>query len=213
MPITFPIVPDHIDGGSILPIRSLAGTIAQTETGEDISKYQEDNFSGIQIFDFVPSIDVQFFPPINKALHTIDGAIILKPDKDWIRIYSTLGTMRFQEKKKSSSNGFHYSQSLEFSVPKDREEITALFSEMEQFKYICKYKDLNSKWKLLGTLDNPYEFMNDLDTGSSPERTLNAHSCSFVCESARKAPFYVNDIAAAITGIGVMKIGSTFKIN
>lgn len=211
MPLLNLLIPHAANTSAVLPVRSLRSGIGSG--GPDISKFEEDNFSGVQVFDFVPVNDVQYMPPINERIHTLENAIVLKAGKNWIRVYSTQGTMKYTEKKKASPNGFYYHQSLEFNVPKDRKEITALFTGMEQFRFICKYKDLNQKWKILGTLENPFEFLCDLDTGAMPSGKANGHECNFICESDRKSPFYVNEAAAAIVGIGVMRVGSTFKIN
>lgn len=178
----------------------------------DISIFGQDNFGGVQVFDFVPVIDVQSISAIRKENHTITAGVILKTDKTWYRLYSTRGSIKFDEAGKRTPAGMLFEQQISFDVPKDREEIVSLFQQMDQHKFIVKYKDFNEKWKLIGDLQNGLRFLDKFSSGADAPNK-NYRDCNFAVISNKRAPFYVNEDFAPIAGIGVMQIGSTFQID
>jgi len=109
--------------------------------------------------------------------------VTFKEECTWSEIVSALETTHFQEKSVESSSGIHFEKELSFFIPKDREETSLLLHDIFLGLFICRYRDSNGKFKIIGELSAPLQF--DFSV-SVPAETKNSNGIR--CVFSGKGP-------------------------
>ncbi len=76
----------------------------------------------------------------------------------WNEIVTAMETTDFKEKLVASSAGTLFEKQLSFFIPKDRQEVALLLDNLFLCQFICRYRDSNGKYKIIGELDSPLLF-------------------------------------------------------
>ena len=127
----------------------------------DINKpSNSENLGGLQIFWFAPVSDILV---IGNKINGLIQSVTFNTGKNWLKCYCTAETMKYSEPKKVDEKGEYFEAKLSGWIPKDTPELLEQFNEMDQFKYVCIYKDNNGYYKLIGNLDEPLNFTTDLE--------------------------------------------------
>lgn len=155
----------------------------------DIKPFSGDNIGSIKQFSFIPVTDVESidFPIKGKIVKPI----LLKSKARWYEGYSTLETALFTEPSEQTANGTIFKPKFVGVVPRDSAELTALFEEMKNARFILDYTDRNGIRKLVGSIDEPLFFTSELVVPSAVAQR-NQHNITFYGITTEKA--YVYDI-------------------
>lgn len=154
----------------------------------------EANLGGI-IKIQVASVDdiVSISPAINGRIY---DNIVFKAGRGFYTFIVTDGTPEVNANDKESDEGRFKENSLQFSVPKDREIHFNMFNEMQKSRFVVLYTDKNGKQKLLGNLNSPMQFKYDYRSGAA-SADFNNYQCEFFSEAPNNVAFYDADVTAA----------------
>lgn len=154
---------------------------------EDINKHCDDNLGGLYYFKFIPVDDVvSIVEPLNSK---VCEPVVLNNLARWFNCYATEGTIKYTEEKQQSPHGDYYKAKLTAFIPKDRAEVINQINLMNNKLFVIDYTDNNGLRKLVGTINNPLRFSDNLDTGSNAANR-NGFTIEFVGDILKKAPTY-----------------------
>lgn len=106
---------------------------------------------------------------IDKNEDNFKRSVILGTSLDWIEIYFSPGTAKFEEKTKRGNAGVLYNQKLTFKFPGEDDDTAADINDLINIPLILKLTFNNSKSKIVGDLNNPVKF--DQDYASDDKST------------------------------------------
>ena len=92
--------------------------------------------------------------------------VTFKAGCSWNEIVTTQETVSFEDKSLRGASGTYYEKQLSFFIPKDREDVQVHLSGLCHALLICRYKDANGKYKIIGDLDFPQRFEFHLEVPS-----------------------------------------------
>lgn len=98
---------------------------------------------------------------INKNEDQFKRSVTMVTGFDWIDIYFSPGTAKFEEKTKRGKAGLLSNQKLIFKFPGEDDDKSENIDELINIPVILKLTYNNSKSKLLGDLNNPVKFDQD----------------------------------------------------
>ena len=91
---------------------------------------------------------------------------------NWYEIVAALETTSFEDKSVKVPAGVYFEKMITFLIPKDRAEILETLNDFFQLRLICRYKDANGQYKIVGDLEYPLKFSYQL-TVPSQTKNLN----------------------------------------
>jgi hypothetical protein len=146
------------------------------------------NMGGITHVYYCSKQDIQ---SISDPDQSGQVTLTFKEGCSWNEIVSSLETTHFQEKSVDSFAGIHFEKELSFFIPKDREETVLLLHDLYLGLFICRCRDSNGKFKIIGELSAPLQF--DF-TVSVPAETKNPNGirCAFSGKGPRISFFDSN---------------------
>jgi len=103
---------------------------------------------------------------------------------DWLEIYFSPGTAKFEEKTKRGKAGLLFNQKLTFKFPGEDDDETEGINDLINIPVILKLTYNNDKAKILGSLDNPVKIDQDYLSDS------RATQSDFVIEHESSHPAY-----------------------
>lgn len=128
---------------------------------DNISKFAGPNLGGNRALQFLPVEAIATIPdPVNGA---ITGDIVLAGVSDFYSIYSTDGTLLFEETPKQDQAGEYYESSISAFIPKASVELLSILVNMQRSLYVVKVTDNNGLTRLAGNIANPLQMTFQVD--------------------------------------------------
>ena len=144
---------------------------------------------GLYTFKFIPASDVASIPEaVNGAIYY---PVVLKPDARWFDGYCTQETMSFSDRQQDDGHGAYHKKQFAGNVPKDRPELSNVFNDLKDGRYILDIIDNNGTRKLVGTIDEPLDFSSDVDSKAAVS-ARNEYKIMFAGDGIKKSPGYLN---------------------
>lgn len=113
------------------------------------------NMGGITRLYFCSKHDIQ---SISEPDAQSRVTVTFKAGCSWNEIITTQEMVAFQDKSIRGAAGIYYEKQLTFFIPKDREDVQVYLSSFCQALIICRYKDANGKYKIIGDPNFPLRF-------------------------------------------------------
>lgn len=131
---------------------------------KNIDRFQsKDNLGGITELLVIRTADVISIPdPINGAVF---GEAVLQAGASFAKWNVILESPQVNSASRSSNAGRYRSNTIEFSIPKDRADLQNMFEQAEDDEFIVLYKYPGGTWKLFGLLETPVQFEYSHDSG------------------------------------------------
>ena len=120
-----------------------------------IDLFTGSNMGGITRLFYCSKHDVQ---SISEADAQSKVTVTFKAGCSWSEIITTQETVSFEDKSIRGASGVYYEKQLALFIPKDREDVQGHLRGLGQALIICRYKDANGKYKIIGDLDFPLRF-------------------------------------------------------
>lgn len=114
---------------------------------------------------------------------------------NWVEIYFSPGTAKFEEKTKRGKAGPLYNQKLTFKFPGEDDDKTEGINDLINIPVIFKLTYNNSNSKILGSLDNPVKIDHDYSSDNK------ATQYDFIIDRDSSHPAYWFEI---YTGGGIL---------
>jgi len=148
-------------------------------------KPEMDSLAGLDEFYFVQVEKVNTIPdPVDSF---IDSLIVLKSGVVWLKGYAAIDTLKLSEKPQLTNHGQIIKSELSGFVP-DSVSIQQLFSEMAGKKFVVKAKDNDGRVRLIGSIEQPLEFIPEFDTQTVSQQ--KGHLFRFSGNLSWQSPFY-----------------------
>jgi hypothetical protein len=118
----------------------------------NILKHTGSNIGGINPIQFIHAEEVSIIS-YNETDLTV--SITLKSGKTWSYLYGTDGTIMIDHKEEESDAGLQHTYTIQFLVPKNRQDISSTLENNKGRPLIIKLQDKNGMIRLFGEIDNP----------------------------------------------------------
>jgi hypothetical protein len=127
----------------------------------------------------VPVTDVNTFAEGSSRFRR---TITLKTGKEWLEIYFTAGTAKYNEKEKEEDAGSLIEQTLKFSFPGEDSDTASLIASISLRQLIVLMSISGSTPKVFGSLENGARL--------KINRELSAKGSSTECEISCKSEYF-----------------------
>lgn len=158
----------------------------------------EDNTAGIVSLQVARKSDFESIP--DPVSGTIYNDIVFKAGRTWVIWDVILETPRAKGQDNVTREGPSKKNSLEFTIPKDRDTIRQQLDLAHEDELIVLFKDSNGKQKIFGTLTAPARFEYSHDSGAQFSN-LNGYSCRFYFDGPDNIYFYNGVLSAPAAGL------------
>jgi hypothetical protein len=112
-------------------------------------------------------------------------SVELKSGTDWTDIYFTSGTENFEEVQNDVDNGTYYVQKLEFSIPKDRQDVIKTLLDLSYTRMLALIKYDNGDEIVIGTPDYPL-----MKSNKRKVSNINTNQYDILIEGKSEFPAY-----------------------
>jgi hypothetical protein len=164
---------------------------------KNIVRMQATNLGSIIDLRVVRKDDVLSIP------EAVDGAIYgdiqLKPGKSWVQWRFIHESPKMESIAKTSRDGSARDNRLGFLVPKDRQELQAMFEAASLDEFIVLFRYPNTDWKVFGLLEAPVRFEYDHTSGGALA-DRNQYSARFYYQGPDNRFFYLATVPAPPAG-------------
>jgi len=137
--------------------------------------YAADNLGGVHQLKVCRKADIVEIP--NQVAGVIYGDIIFAGGTGFVTWEVTLETSHMQSQGNSTKEGSSKRNSLSFTIPKGRIDLTRMLLKAEDDEFIVLYVE-NGKQKIFGQLHAPVLFGFNHDSGKQAS-DLNSYQCRF----------------------------------
>lgn len=149
------------------------------------------NLAGLQKVEYVPTtwVDVAGYNDIVVPGHTRLEAVPLDSGKAWLTMPLLPAGKLWSESPDRSAQGKSYEQQVAGTTPRLTHAASGELEQMDEYRYLLRLTDRNGLMWILGTLNTPFDFSHQQNTGD--ETGLAAYTVRWVSATRRKAVGFV----------------------
>lgn len=155
------------------------------------------NLSGITRINVVRKADILTFPDPTGS--TVYGTLTFNEGTGLVPWEVTLETPRNKSADNNTREGASKKKTLDFTIPKDRDDIRAMLELAERDEFVLVLTDGNGKQKIVGTPWAPMRFTFAHDSGAQVS-DMNAYQCQFYYDGPDNEYFYPATLDAPPAG-------------
>lgn len=149
------------------------------------------NLGGLTHVEYAPTtwVNRNLYDPIISVEGNWQKAIEFETG-NWLSLPLLTDRRNWNERGIRTEQGMHYEQTVGGTIPALRPEASIEIAEMEEYRFLLRLLDRNGQYWILGTLDNPFDFIVEAASGDA-RNGLNNYSVQFRCVTRRRAYGYV----------------------
>lgn len=145
---------------------------------------------GMQEISIVEFFNVATVPDIWFGTHKITEAVVLESGAAWMEdFYFTPFTANYKEKENLANGTNTFDVTVECFYPKHDADSVYFLTQLERKRFIIDCIDKDGNRRLVGTKEQPLEFVQTYETGSKPG-DKKGHALVFAANLGNRPPFY-----------------------